>query len=369
MVSAWYGFSELLKSHVRAVKFLIKKNDPIEIGGVSVDPGQRRTIDLGVGQLYSHNPITMPVHVVNGRRQGPRLFVSAAVHGDELNGIEIIRRLLAQSSLKKLHGTLLAVPIVNTLGVLHQSRYLPDRRDLNRSFPGSETGSLTARVANVFMKEIVERATHGIDLHTGAIHRSNLPQIRAMLDDEETLRLAKAFGAPVILHSNLKDGSLRQIASDRGIPMLLFEGGEALRFDELSIRAGLRGLLRVMRELEMLPRGKRTAASSDPIVARSSSWVRAPVSGIFRMMVRLGELVDKSQRLGAISNPFGGAEEDVLAPFSGLVIGRSNIPLTHEGDALFHLARLGAGVSASDIDELADLADEAGAAYYDSGTV
>ncbi len=346
-----------------------EKASEIRVGEAQIKPGQRATVDLNLGQLYNHNQITMPVHVINGRRPGARLFVSAAVHGDELNGIEIIRRLLAYGGLKRLRGVLMAVPIVNVLGVLQHSRYLPDRRDLNRSFPGSETGSLTGRIANLFMREIVERSTHGLDLHTGAIHRSNLPQIRAKLDDPETLRLARAFGAPLILNSTLRDGSLRAEACDRGIPMLLFEGGEALRFDELSIRSGLRGILRVMRALEMLPPLKRAGKVREPILARASSWVRAPMSGIFRMAVRLGELVEKNQRLGAISNPFGGDEQLVTAPFKGLVIGRSNLPLTHEGDALFHLARLDTEAYASEIDELQNMVDDANAAFTDQSNV
>lgn len=351
------------------VKAKREKSAAIELGGTRIDPGTRVTVDLDVGYLYNHNQITMPVHVINGRRPGPKLFVSAALHGDELNGIEIIRRLLAYAGLRRLRGVLIAVPIVNVLGVLQHSRYLPDRRDLNRSFPGSESGSLTARIANLFMTEIVERCTHGIDLHTGAIHRSNLPQIRASLDDPETLRLSRAFGAPLVLDSTLRDGSLRAVACDRGIPMLLYEGGEALRFDELSIRSGFRGIIRVLRALEMLPPLTRPAKAREPILARASSWVRAPVSGIFRMAVRLGELVEKDQRLGAISNPFGGAERVVQAPFKGLVIGRSNLPLAHEGDALFHLARLDTDAYATEIDRLQGIVEDAQVPFTDTSNV
>ncbi|MDH3343556.1 MAG: succinylglutamate desuccinylase/aspartoacylase family protein, partial [Gammaproteobacteria bacterium] len=210
-------------------------NESLSINGITIAPGTRKTIDLPTGRLYTHTPMSVPVHVVSGKHAGPRLFVSAAIHGDEINGVEIIRRLLKLPALKRLHGTIIAVPIVNVHGLINHSRYLPDRRDLNRSFPGTEKGSLAARLAYLFMKEIVAKSTHGIDLHTGALHRNNLPQIRANMDDEETERLALAFNAPVIISSNLRDGSLRESAADYGIPMLLYEAGEALRFDEVSI--------------------------------------------------------------------------------------------------------------------------------------
>ncbi|WP_044407312.1 succinylglutamate desuccinylase/aspartoacylase family protein [Thiomicrospira microaerophila] len=316
-----------------------RKNQPITLAGQRVMPGERKTIDLVVGKLYTHSPITMPVQVLCGHQAGPVMFISAAIHGDELNGVEIIRRLLKVPALKRLKGTLIAVPIVNLHGFINQSRYLPDRRDLNRSFPGSEKGSLAGRVARLFLDEIVERCTHGIDLHTGAIHRSNLPQIRADLDNEETLKLAKAFGTPVVLNSNLRDGSLREAASKKGIPVLLYEAGEALRFDELSIRGGVNGILRVMRQLEMLP-ASRKKNQFDPIVARSSAWVRAPQDGIFRAKVKQGDRVQKDQTLLAVvSDPFGESEVEIWAPFSGIIIGQLHLPLVNEGEALFHIAR------------------------------
>lgn len=269
-------------------------NVAFEINGSNVKPGTRVTIDLPFGRMYTHTPMSIPIHIINGKTSGPRLFISAAIHGDEINGIEIIRRLLKLPNLKKLKGTLIAVPMVNIHGIISHSRYLPDRRDLNRSFPGSENGPLALRLAHLFMKEIVEKSTHGIDLHTGAIHRSNLPQIRANLDDKETEKLAIAFDVPVIISSNLRDGSLREAAAEFGIPMLLYEAGEALRFDEVSIRAGVQGIINVMRALEMIPPSKRQPKKHiEPVVARSSFWVRAPDSGILRAMIPLGGRVKK----------------------------------------------------------------------------
>lgn len=315
-------------------------HEQLRIGGVPVRPGERLTIDLSITRLYTHAPVDIPVHVVCGRKPGPRLFVSAAIHGDEINGVEIIRRLLLHKELQRMRGSLLAIPVVNVHGFIHQSRYLPDRRDLNRSFPGSAKGSMAARLAHLFMKEIVQHCTHGIDLHTGAIHRDNLPHIRANLDDPETERLARSFSVPVLLNSTLRDGSLRQAAVEYGIPMLLYEAGEALRFDEVSIRAGVRGIIHVMRALEMLPPSRRPGRKEiRPVVARDSFWVRAPLSGILSHSSALGKHVRKDEVLGVVANPFGYDEVEVTAPYEGVIIGRTHLPLTNEGDALFHIAR------------------------------
>ena len=251
--------------------------------------------------------------------------------------MEIVRRLLRRP-LRELSGTLIAVPVVNVHGFIGLSRYLPDRRDLNRSFPGNESGSLAARLAHLFVEEIVGRATHGIDLHTGALHRSNLPQVRACLDQPETERLAHAFGAPVVLDANLRDGSLRQEVMERGIPMLVYEAGEALRFDEASIRAGVRGVVEVMRALGMLPPSRKPGRQSEPFVAHSSHWVRAPESGILRDRIRLGAAVSRGQTLGLVADPLGRDETAVEARRDGVVIGRTQLPLVNEGDALYHVA-------------------------------
>ena len=322
---------------------------PFVIQGQSVAAGHRAVIDFGLPKLNSHTRLSMPVHVVHGKRDGPRLFVCAAVHGDELNGVEIVRRLLEAKALKRLVGTLVAIPVVNVYGLIHHSRYLPDRRDLNRTFPGHPTGSLTARVANLFVDEIVRHCTHGIDLHTGAIHRTNLPQIRANLDDPETERLAQAFGVPVLLNSTLRDGSLREAAAELGIPMLLYEAGEGLRFDEVCIRAGLLGVLNVMRALGMIQSVGQRARRTAPFLARSSSWTRAPESGLLRTLVALGAIAQKGDVLGYISDPYTGTQHPVHAHARGVVIGRVQIPSVHEGEALFHIARF-----ADDPGEVAD---------------
>lgn len=313
--------------------------NPFEINGEKVEPGEARLIELEVPRLNLSAQAVMPVHVLHSKKPGPRLFVCAAIHGDELNGIEIVRRIVAHKALKGLRGTLLAIPVVNVYGLVHASRYLPDRRDLNRSFPGKERGSLAARLAHLFMKEIVRRCTHGIDLHTGAIHRTNLPQIRANLEDPATKELAHAFGVPVLINSSLRDGSLRECASEAGIPMLLYEAGEALRYDELAIQAGVQGVLNVMRALEMLPPSVHKKPEHEPFIAGRTHWQRAPETGLLRSITPLGAAVDVGELLGEVDDPFRNTQHPIIASAAGLVIGRAQSPLVNEGDAIFHIAR------------------------------
>lgn len=322
-------------------------NAALTICGREVRPGSREVIDFPLPPLSTHAELNMPVHVIHGKTEGPTLLVCAAMHGDEINGIEIIRRVVGLKTLSNLHGTLIAIPIVNVYGFIHLSRYLPDRRDLNRSFPGSENGSLAARLAHLFMQEIVSRATHGIDLHTAAIHRDNFPQVRATLDSSETLRLAEAFRAPLIIDAALRPGTIREAAVARGIPWLVYEAGEALRFDEVSIRAGVRGIVNVMRELGML-RSVKQRSGVEPRIVKSNFWLRAPQSGILRLAVSLGSSVGKGDLLGYVADPYGGNEAVICSPNSGIIIGRTNLPLVHEGDAVIHLARLRKAESASE---------------------
>jgi hypothetical protein len=312
----------------------------LTVAGVKIKPGSQAAVRIPVARLYTHTEMAMPVHVLHGRREGPRLFVCGAVHGDEILGTEIIRRLIQRKRLKSIRGTLLAVPVVNVYGFLQHSRYSPDRRDLNRFFPGSEKGSLTSQLAGTFMEEVVRGSTHGIDLHAGSNYRSNLPQVRAAIDDPETLRLAKSFKVPVIINAKTREGSLRQAAIEMGVTTLLYEAGEALRFDEMAIRAGVRGIISVMDELGMLTAKRAAASEIDPLVADTTSWIRAPASGILKMNVPLGERVTRNSKIGDIADPFGGEEVNIRSPVSGMVIGRLNMPLVHQGDAVIHIAHL-----------------------------
>jgi predicted deacylase len=311
-------------------------NNDLVIGNVVVPKGKEVKIDLELPKLYN-TPTHLPIRVIRGKRTGPIVFISAAIHGDELNGIEIIRRIRKLDILQKLRGTIIFAPIVNVYGVMTQSRYLPDRRDLNRSFPGSVKGSIASRIAKIFFDEIVSKCDLGIDLHTGSIHKSNLPQIRTNLDNEYTFKLARAFEAPVILHSELRDGSLRAEAQENGTPILLYEAGEALRFDESCIRIGVKGVINVLRENNMLPKVQRKTTKT-PITSRVSKWIRASESGMIRTIKALGDTVKENEIIAYIDEPLDDDSFEVLAPFDGIIIGKSQIPLIQEGDAIFHIA-------------------------------
>lgn len=308
------------------------------IGAVRVRAGQTRSLELPIARLVSGGDATLPVRVVHGREDGPVVWIDAAVHGDEVVGVEVIRRVLAAVSPRTLRGTLVAVPVVNVLGFMTGDRYLPDRRDLNRSFPGSARGSLASRIAHLLMTEVVARCDVGIDLHTGSDRRENLPQIRADLDDPETLRLAEAFGAPVLLHARLRDGSLRQAAREAGAIALLYEGGEALRIEEEPVVAGVAGVLRVLAALGMLD--DALEASAPPAVARASGWVRARGSGILQLDVELGDRVERGARMGRVADALGTSGRIVRADRDGIVIGVTRAPIVHAGDAVVHVAEV-----------------------------
>lgn len=314
-------------------------NAPFVLADEAIAPGTRRTVNLPVATLATHTPMDLPIRVVHGRRPGPALLLSAALHGDEINGVEVIRRVLRLPALNRLRGTLVAAPIVNLHGFLGLSRYLPDRRDLNRSFPGSPGGSLAAQLAALFLEQVVRTCTHGIDLHTAAIHRDNLPQIRVDLGDGSAAAMARAFGAPVILNAAQRPGSLRQAAGAAGVPMIVYEAGEALRYSETCVRGGVTGVVRVMHHLGMLG-GRPPAGRPQVMIADRSRWVRAPASGVMRARHGLGKWVEAETLLAVVADPLGEREDLVAAPQAGLIIGRTNLPVVNQGDGLFHLALL-----------------------------
>jgi predicted deacylase len=300
--------------------------------------GTRVTVDLPVSTLSNHSRMSLPVIVVHGEEAGPTLFLSSTIHGDEIQGVEIIRRVLTHPSLHKLKGTLLAVPIVNSFGFLNHTRYMPDRRDLNRSFPGSDRGSLASLLADLFFREVVLRSEYGIDLHTAALHRTNLPQVRLAPDEPELLKMAEAFAPPVILISKLREKSLRLSAGEAGVKVLLYEGGEALRFDELAIDAGVKGCLRVMAYLGMIEPAPKKAVS-DTVFSDASGWVRAPEGGILHTMRRTGDRVGKREVIGVVADPLGATSVPVVSDDDGIIVGRTNLPIVNRGDALFHIAK------------------------------
>ena len=313
---------------------------PFEIAGEAIAPGTRRIIDIPLSMMSDHTPATLSVEVIHGRLEGPTIFISAAVHGDEILGVEIVRRITRSLARRRITGTVLLIPIVNMFGFISQSRYFPDRRDLNRSFPGSAKGSLAARLANLFLSKIVNHCDYGIDLHSAAVHRENFPQIRTDLRDTKARNIAKAFGAPIIVNSALRPGSLRLAARECDVPVIVFEAGEGLRFDEYCVRVGVNGVLRVLSSLGMITRGRSRATDIQSPIATQSTWSRADEGGLLRAQKKVGQTVLKGDLLGVISDPFGNTESEVRAQSDGLIIGRANLPVVNQGDALFHIAAL-----------------------------
>ncbi len=310
------------------------------IGAYDVAPGTRKDIELPLARLVTGTPVSLPVLVFHGSQDGPVIWINAALHGDEISGIEIIRRVTELLNAETLRGTFIAAPIVNVHGFLTGDRYLPDRRDLNRSFPGSAKGSLASRIAHIFMTEIVSRCSVGIDLHSGSDHRTNLAQIRADLDDEKTAELASVFAAPMMIHSKTRDGSLRKEATSSGASVLVFEGGEAWRLDQASIRTGVDGVLRVLAHEGMidLPPGDQPPPTSN--ISRKTRWMRAPQSGIGRLRVGLGDSVAEGQLVGEIYDAFGTRLGNVTSRTDGVVVGLALDALVNRGDAVINIAEI-----------------------------
>jgi predicted deacylase len=308
----------------------------VEVAGARVAPGQRVRAAIAIAELATQQSVGLPLLIQRGRAPGRTLLVTAAIHGDELVGIEICARLLARAELSRMAGMLILAPVANVFGFLNRDRYLPDRRDLNRSFPGSAKGSLAGRIASALMKEVVCEADALVDLHSAAIHRTNAPQVRADLDHPGCAVLAEAFAAPLLVHAETRPGSLRACATARGVPAIVYEAGEALRIEEPDVRAGLDGVLRVMAHLGMID----AAPPPDGPVAtlHDSTWLRAPGAGIVRRPVACGARVRAGEPLCVVAGPLGEDPAILEAPRDGFVIGRATTPVVNQGDALFHLA-------------------------------
>lgn len=313
---------------------------PLKVGGVLLKRGQRRRLEIPVARLPTGTALSLPVTVLRGKYAGPTVFLCAAIHGDEVNGTEIIHRVVKQLSAGSLRGALITVPIVNVYGFIQRSRYLPDRRDLNRSFPGSATGSLASRLAHLFLEQVVSKCSHGIDFHTGALHRTNLPHIRAALDNPESRSLAEAFAAPLMFDSSRIRGSLRAEAFRRELPMLVFEGGQPLEFTENVIEVGVAGTLRVLAALGMIDRDGDAAGEGRSPEAKATRWLRAGRSGILHLEVALGDTVAEGEVLAWINDPFSGRRRSIAAPFAGVVFALTTVPMVYQGDAVLRLAQV-----------------------------
>ena len=315
----------------------------LTIGAHSFSRGERGFVELPFGRSIMNSDLCFGVHVFRGKKNGPRLLVSAGVHGDEINGVEIARRLRASKSVTRLTGDLIIVPIVNIPAFIARSRYLPDRRDLNRLFPGSAVGSHGSRCAHIFMTEVASKCTHIIDLHTASNNRTNLPQLRIDFDLPGNRNFAGAFKAPVVINSTSPQGSLREALTRLGKHAAVYEAGAEMTLDMPAVRFGQRGIINVMRHLGMLKpsrskSSKATTKKTRTAFCEKSSWLRAPTGGIFRAQVPLGRAVSPEVAVGVVADPFSNQETPVFPDNEGIIIGRTNAPLVDEGDALFHIA-------------------------------
>lgn len=305
------------------------------IAGVSIPKGKNITVDIPIARLPSNTEIDLVAHVFRSKNPGPTLLVLGGIHGDEVNGIEIVKRAERSKMFTNLKaGTVIAVPLLNVYGFLNFSRGLPDGKDVNRSFPGTKNGSLASRVAFTLTKEILPHVDLGLDFHTGGAAVYNYPQARAFRDDPESIKLGEEFGMPLLIKGGLVSKSLRKTANTLGIPMIVFEGGESLRIDEFSIEEGLRGIKRVMVARGMQT-GKNKAVKN--LLITSNNWIRASRAGLFKCLKVSGEKVMKGDLLGTITGPYGNFESKLKAKKDGIIYGHNNKPVINQGDALFHI--------------------------------
>ena len=307
----------------------------ININHQHIGLGKHVLTRLKISRLPSRTIIDIPVHVFRGPEDGPVLLLMAGMHGDEVNGIETVRRMLRGKMLQPQRGTIIAIPVLNIYGFLNFSREVPDGKDVNRSFPGNERGSLASRVAHKFVHEILPWVDYGIDFHTGGASRANYPQVRCLLNNPDAEKMAYAFGAPYIINSNYRPNSLRKEAAKHGKSIIVYESGEALRFDEEGIIQGINGTLRVLQSLNM--QKSEVQPAKPPVVCHKTSWVRAKVAGLFHSQISLGEYLQKSQIIGNIADPYGRMSVRIRAPRAGYVIGLNRMPVVNQGDALLHI--------------------------------
>lgn len=316
-------------------------NKPFLFAQHKIDPGTHKTILFPAPNINTQIKMDLPVHIFHGKKAGPKLFLISTLHGDELNSIEIIRRIHDYINVKKLAGTIITIPVANVYALIMQSRYLPDGRDLNRSFPGSKNGTLAVRLARGIVEQVVKHCDYGIDLHTGARGRINMPQLRVDLRTPGVKEFAQYFNTPVILNAKQRAGSLRQAAGKLGIPVLVYEGGEAMRFNELCIRAGVNGITNVLHHLNMMKlTNKKISTKSHSVIANTSRWVRSPVSGLVQPVADVfTKAIKKGETLAYVHDPFLiNPSIEVTAPFDGIVIGQALKTIISEGDPLYHIA-------------------------------
>ncbi len=318
------------------------KNRPITICGVDIQPGEKLTLAMPTPEIYTCAPLHIPMHVIHGKKEGPRLLVCATLYGDEVNGIDIVERLLSLTSLKNLSGTLLCIPVMNVYGLINHKRLLPDGRDLSESFPGSEGGSFAARLAHLFSSEIIDHMTHCIHIRSGSRHTYKLPQVYYHPDDAKAKNMSKAFGTPVMITSEDKTGFFYSEMGKPKVPTIIYEGGEALRSDEYAIKLGVRGIVKVMRELGMVRiKSKVPEALGTPFMTKNTLWIRSPLSGLFHFVKKVGKMTEAGERIATITDPFGSAKRhDVMASCSGMITAINTHPHVYEGQGIIAMAEV-----------------------------
>jgi predicted deacylase len=311
-------------------------NNVMNINGTEILQGEHATVKIKVGSLPSGTSINLFAHVFRSENPGPTVLLLGGVHGDEVNGLEIVRRAVKVGYFDGLKmGSVIAVPLLNIYGFINFSRDLPDGKDVNRSFPGTSRGSLASKVAYTLTKHILPLVDFGIDFHTGGKSIHNYPQVRVSPDDKEAYKLAELFGSPFIVKSKLINKSLRKECHKRGIPMLVYEGGESLRLDSYAIQEGLNGIKRVMSSLGMIER--QPLAPKDPVILQTNKWLRASQSGVLISYKKSGDFVNKGDVLGHLTDPYGIKESKIKSPYSGYIYGHNNMPVVHKGDAIYHI--------------------------------
>ena len=307
----------------------------IRINGTDIKPGASATVNLNLYQLPTKTVIEIPVYVFRSVNPGPVLLILAGMHGDEINGIEIVRRLIGKKEVRHpLCGSIIAIPVINIISFLSGKRKLPDGRDLNRCFPGSKSGSLGSRIAYDLMNEIIPQIDFGIDFHTGGAKINNYPQLRCVFDNKINLELGKKFSPSLILNAPFRDNTLRKEAAKKGKPILVFEGGESSRFDYLSINEGTKGCLRLMKYLKMIDSDLH---KNSPVLLSKSTWVRARTSGLFHTSKINGARIKKGETIGMVCDPYGEHQEKLISPTDGHILGMNNQPVVNQGDALIHI--------------------------------
>lgn len=318
-------------------------------GNEAIPPGSSRDIMLDVSESYSGMTVQIPIHIRRGSEEGPAVFVTAALHGDEINGTGAIRQLIQDEKFSPIRGSVVLVPVLNMLGFDRHSRYLPDRRDLNRSFPGSATGSLASRLANRIFDQIISRCDYGIDLHTAAVRRTNYPNVRADLSDPKVKQLARAFGCEITLNTKGPRGSLRREACLAGCPTIVMEGGEVWKVEPGIVESAARGVNNVLRSLDMLKGAPQ--APEFQLAIKKSKWIRAENGGFLQFHIKPGDILEKGQPLATNRTLLGHEQNMLCSPFNAVVIGMTTLPAISPGEPVGNLGQIPKGVDLSQLRE------------------